>query len=283
MKIIGAEHSQVLAAKTARILGAELLSAEFRSFPDGELYVRAEAPGDDLVIIGSITNSDSLIQLLLLIDACEDADELTLVIPYMGYARQDKKFNPGEPVSARAVAGVLSRGIDRAYTINIHEESVLGHFGVPVENISIAERIGEYITAMNTENPLVLAPDKGAAEFAADVAAACGCEHDHLQKTRLSGTEVNIAPKSIDAKGSTVFIVDDIISTGGTLATAAGMLKEQGAAEVHAACVHGIFTNGGYVRLSSAGIKSIAASDTIESGASRVSAAESIAAALKGI
>lgn len=282
MKIIGAEHSQVLAAKTARILDAELLSAEFRSFPDGELYVRADAPGDDLVIIGSITNSDSLIQLLLLIDACDEAERLTLVIPYMGYARQDKKFRPGEPISARAVATALSQGIDRVYTINIHEDSVLEHFEVPAENISIAERIGDYITAMDPGNPLVLAPDEGAADFAEDVAASAGFESDHLQKTRLSGTEVKIAPKSIDAKGRTVFIVDDIISTGGTLATAAGMLREQGAAEVHAACVHGIFTNGGYARLAAADIKSIAASDTIESGASRFSAAESIAAALKG-
>jgi ribose-phosphate pyrophosphokinase len=282
MKIIGAEHSQVLAAKTAHILGAGLLSAEFRSFPDGELYVRADAQADDLVIIGSITNSDSLIQLLLLIDACEDADDLTLVIPYMGYARQDKKFCPGEPISARAVAMALSQGIDRAYTINIHEETVLEHFEVPAENISIAERISDYIGSKAPDNPLILAPDEGAAKFAADVAAFAGCEHDHLQKTRLSGTEVNIAPKSIDTKGRTVFIVDDIISTGGTLAKAAGMLMEQGAAEVHAACVHGVFTNGGYARLAAAGIKSVAASDTIESGASSFSAAESIAAALRG-
>lgn len=282
MNIIGAEKSQVLAAKTARLLDAELHSAEFRTFPDGELYLRTKNPKDELVIIGSITSSDSLIQLLLLIDACEDADDLTLVIPYMGYARQDKKFNPGEPVSARVIAKALSRGIDRAYTINIHEESVLEHFEVPAENISIAERIGEYITGMNPENPLVLAPDAGAAEFAADVAKSCNCDYDHLQKTRLSGTEVKIAPRSIDAKDRCVFIVDDIISTGGTLATTAGMLSEQGAAEVHAACVHGIFTNGGYAKLAAAGIKSIAASDTIESGASRLSAAESIAAILKG-
>ena len=280
MKIIGAEHSQVLAAKTARILDAELLSAEFRSFPDGELYVRAEASGDELVIIGSVTNSDSLIQLLLLIDACE-AEDLTLVIPYMGYARQDKKFRPGEPISARAVARALSQGTDRVFTINVHEETVLDHFTVPAENISIAESIGDYIKETIPKNPLVLAPDEGAADFAADVAASAGCEWDHLQKTRLSGTEVNIAPKNIDAKGRTVVIVDDIISTGGTLAMAAGMLREQGAAEVHAACVHGVFTNGGYARLASANIKSIAASDTIESGASRISAAESIAAALK--
>ena len=282
MKIIGAEHSQVLAAKTAHILGAEVLSAEFRSFPDGELYVRADAPADDVVIIGSITDSDSLIQLLLLIDACEEADSLTLVIPYMGYARQDKKFRPGEPISARAVALALSQGIDRVYTINIHEDTVLDHFEVPAENISIAERISDYIRSMAPENPLILAPDEGAAGFAADVASFGGFEHDHLQKTRLSGTEVNIAPKNMDANGRTVFIVDDIISTGGTLATAAGMLKEQGAAEVHAACVHGVFTNGGYARLAAAGIKSVAASDTIESGASSFSAAESIAAALRG-
>lgn len=282
MKIIGAENSQVLAAKTARIIDAELMSAEFRTFPDGELYVRTDSPADELAIIGSVTKSDSLIQLLLLIDACEDS-RINLILPYMGYARQDKKFRDGEAISARAVAKVLSRGCDRIYTINVHEKSVLDHFGVPAEDLSIAERIGDYIKGMTPDNPLILAPDEGAAEFVADVAAAAGYECDHLQKTRLSGTEVRMAPKNIDAKGRTVFIVDDIISTGGTLATAAGMLREQGASEVHAACVHGVFTNGGYSRLAAAGIKSIAASDTIESGASTISAAESIAEILKKI
>lgn len=279
MKIIGTEHSQVLAAKTARILGAELLSAEFGKFPDGELYVRAEEPADDLVIIGSVTDSDSLIQLMLLIDACENSTP-DLVVPYMGYARQDKKFRPGEPISAKVVARALSDGVERIFTVNIHEETVLGHFRVSAKNLSLAESIGEYICELDLADPLVLAPDEGAAEFVADVAGYAECECDHLKKTRISGTEVVMAPKSIDARGRSAIIVDDIISTGGTLATAAGMLREQGATEVHAACVHGVFTSGGYARLAASGIRSIASSDTIESGASRISAAAVIAAAL---
>ncbi|UUX91117.1 ribose-phosphate diphosphokinase [Methanoplanus endosymbiosus] len=280
MKIIGNEKSQVLAAKTAGILGAELLPVEFRKFPDGELFLRAEGIGNEITIIGSIVDSDSFVQLLLLIDACEGA-EITLVIPYMGYARQDKKFHEGEPVSSRAIAGALSRNVSKIYTINIHEESVLNFFDTDAENLSLAPYMGRYIKELGLENPLILGPDGGAAEFAKAVAGENGWDSDHLVKTRLSGTEVRIEPKTVEAKGREVVFVDDIIATGGTLANAASMLMNQGAAGVHAACVHGVFAKGGYSKLCSSGLKSVVSADTIESASSVISAAQCIADALR--
>jgi ribose-phosphate pyrophosphokinase len=200
----------------------------------------------------------------------------------MAYARQDKRFNPGEPISARAVARALSAGTSECYTVNIHEPGILNHFTAPVKNLSLASDIGAYITGKQLKQPFILAPDEGAAAFAEKVAAVGGFDCDHLQKTRLSGEVVRMAPKRIDAGSRTVVIVDDIISTGGTIATAARMLYEQGAAGVYAACVHGVLTGGAYGRLIAAGIKEIAASDTIERGCSRYSAAARIAAAVKG-
>ncbi|WOF17352.1 ribose-phosphate diphosphokinase [Methanoplanus sp. FWC-SCC4] len=279
MKIICNEKSQVLAAKTAKSTGLELVPTEFKKFPDGELYVKTGIVDSETVIIASITDSDSFIQTLLLIDACVGSD-VTLVIPYMGYARQDKKFNDGEPVSARAIARALSNGINRVYTINIHEKAVLDFFSVPAEDLSLAPFIGDYISSMNLENPLILAPDKGAAEFAKDVSENTGLECDYLHKTRLSGTEVRMEPKNLPALDRCVVIVDDIISTGGTLATATGMLKEQGATEVHAICVHGVFAAGGFAKLSAGGPASVISSDTIESASSKVSVAECIKSAL---
>ncbi|NLZ30670.1 MAG: ribose-phosphate diphosphokinase, partial [Methanomicrobiales archaeon] len=213
------------------------------------------------------------------IDAA-DRSRNTLVIPYLGYARQDRRFFRGEPISVRAVARALSCGIERAFVVDIHDPGTLDYFDVPADDITIAPAIGGYVGDLRLKDPLILAPDEGAIEFAADVAAVGGWDCDFLQKTRLSGEEVRIAPKTVDAAGREVVIVDDIISTGGTLATAACMLREQGAASIHAACVHGVLTSGAYTRLRAAGIASIASSDTYENASSFISAANAIATAV---
>ncbi|NLB00483.1 MAG: ribose-phosphate diphosphokinase [Methanomicrobiales archaeon] len=280
MRIISTERSQVLAARVAGKLGASLVEAKFNRFPDGELYFKCGKLDDETLIVSSIVNNDMFVQTLLAIDAA-DQSRITLVVPYLGYSRQDRRFSPGEPISARAVARALSTGIERIYVVNIHDPGVQGYFGVPAENISIAPAIGGYIGDLRLKNPLILAPDEGAAAFAADVAAIGGWDCDHLEKTRLSGEEVRIAPKTIDVTGREVVIVDDIISTGGTLATAACMLQEQGAASIHAACVHGVFTSGAYTRLRAAGVSSIVSSDTYENASSFISAASAIATAIR--
>jgi ribose-phosphate pyrophosphokinase len=194
----------------------------------------------------------------------------------MGYARQDKQFHAGEPLSARAVARGLSSGVSRVYTINIHDPGVLRHFTAPVMNLSLAPEIGAYLDRCGHANPLILAPDGGAAPFARIVAATGGWDCDHLQKTRISGDEVRIEPKSLPVEGRDVVIVDDIISTGGTIATAAGILLSQGALTVTAACVHGVFAGGAYARLIASGVARVAASDTIEQACSAYSAAETV-------
>jgi len=279
MKVIGTETSQVLAGRIADALKTGIVDVKYSKFPDGELFLRAGSLSDSMVLVGSITNSDSLVQLLLLIDACEGTAR-RLVIPYMGYARQDKQFNAGEPVSARAVAVALSRGVDECITVNIHDSRVLSYFSVPAQDVSVAGDIGKHISRMGLRNPLVLAPDDGATAFAQAVAKTGDWDCDHLYKTRISGDEVRMAEQRLDVKGRSVVIIDDIISTGGTIAKAASMLVQQGARDVSAACVHGVLSGGAYARLKAAGIQDIVCSDTIERGCSRYSAAEAIAYAL---
>lgn len=279
MRIISTERSQVLAARIAEKLGVPLVETKFTRFPDGEMYLRCGDLDDETLIVSSIVDNDMLVQTLLAIDAA-DRSRNTLVVPYLGYSRQDKRFVQGEPISARAVARALSTGIERAFVVDVHDPGVLDYFGVPADDITIAPAIGGYIGDLHLKDPLILAPDEGAIEFAAGVAAVGGWDYDHLQKTRLSGEDVRIAPKTIDAAGREVVIVDDIISTGGTLATAACMLREQGAASIHAACVHGVLSSGAYTRLRAAGVSSVVSSDTYENASSFISAANAIATAI---
>jgi ribose-phosphate pyrophosphokinase len=281
MKVISTEYSQILAARIVREGGWDLVDVKFSRFPDGEHYLRTGPVDDEVLIVGSVVDSDSLVQLLLLIDACSGYSP-TLLLPYMGYARQDKQFHPGEPLSARAVARALSTGISRVFTVNIHDPGLLRYFSVPVENLSLAPEIGAYLARAGYTDPLILAPDDGAAPFAAMVAAAGNWDCDYLEKTRISGEEVRIEPKNLCAGGRDVVIVDDIISTGGTLATATGLLFAQGARNVAAACVHGVFAGGGYTRLVASGLQEVAASDTIEQACSVYSAAGAVVSGLRG-
>lgn len=280
MKVICTERSQVLGARLARVLQVPVANVSFSRFPDGEHYLVAADLDDETVIVGSVVDNDALVQLMLLIDAC-DYSRIRLVLPYMAYARQDKQFKKGEPLSARVVAKALSRGVAEVFTINIHDPMVLEHFSAPAKNLSIAPDIGSYIKDLRLNNPLILAPDDGALAFARNVASTGGWESDNLDKTRLSGVEVRMAPKQVCVASRPVVIVDDIISTGGTIATAAGLLYQQGATDVYAACAHGVLVGGAYGRLMAAGVRDVICSDTIERASSRVSAAERIAGAIR--
>ncbi|MDD1704521.1 MAG: ribose-phosphate diphosphokinase [Methanoregula sp.] len=279
MRVICTEKSQILATRLARKLNVPLVDVKYSRFPDGEQYLASGELDDETIIVGSVVDNDALVQLLLMIDACEGSKN-QLVLPYMAYARQDKRFKQGEPISARAVAQALGRGVERVITVNIHEPEVLRYFPAPARNISIAKGIGEFIKTLELADPLILSPDDGALHFARDVASANGWDYDHLEKTRLSGLEVRMAPKQLCAASRSVIIVDDIISTGGTIATAAGLLYQQGANDVYAACAHGVFTGGAYARLMATGIRDVICSDTIERGCSRISAVDEIAAAV---
>jgi ribose-phosphate pyrophosphokinase len=279
MKIACTGRSRALGARIAEILGAGPVETRTSRFPDGELYLQTGPLDEETVVVGSLLSDESLVELLLLVDACQRS-RVTLVVPYLGYARQDREFKPGEPVSARAIARALSGGVDRVVTVNVHKESVLSHFTVPATQVTLEVEIGDYIRTLGLGDPLILAPDRGAAPFVASVAARGGWETDHLEKTRLSGTEVQMEPLRRGPWHGDVVLVDDIISTGGTLATAARMLLGQGAKGVHAVCVHGLFTGNALERLGAAGMDVVAASDTIEGPQSRYSAAGAIARAI---
>ena len=283
MKIVGGPASQLLASRTARALGSEPALCEFNRFPDGELYLRIadEIKNESVTIIQSTPTDSDLFSLLQLIDACNEAKELNVVIPYMGYARQDKRFKPGEPISARAVARCVKA--DRVITINIHTKSVLEHFSGIAQNLDAAKLLGDHIAGLGLENPMLIAPDEGAQGLVMRVSSGWGFEYDHLQKTRFSGDTVTIKTKNLDVTGRHVVLVDDMIATGGTMAESIKMLKAQGAVDVYLVCVHPVLARNAALRLFHAGVMEIMATDTLEKAESRLSVAPLIADALKSL
>ena len=283
MEIIGGPASQLLAGRVSEILKNNLLVSEFRKFPDGELYTRIldNFSSDKVTIIQSTVTDSDFVSLLQLIDACSDISRINVVIPYMGYARQDKQFKTGEPVSARAIARAIKA--DTVYTINIHDESVLDHFDAKAVNLDATPVIGKYIKNLKLKDPLIISPDDGAIGLAQNASKDMGIDYDFLEKTRLTGETVSIKPKNVAVKGRDVIILDDIISTGGTMAETITLLRSQGAHDVYTACVHPVLSNNAVLKLFKAGVKGIIATDTIDKGVSMVSAAPVIAEAIRNI
>lgn len=286
MTIIGGPSSQLLAGKVAAILGQELALCEYKTFPDGELYSQIASELDDEVTIVQSTPKDSdIIYLLQLLDVCREK-KVTLVIPYFGYARQDKIFKPGEPLTARAIASAINPLLGKegkVYTVNIHAQSVLSHFRCAAENLDATLLLAERVRALGLHDLVVISPDKGAVAMAKIAAMHLGAECDYLAKTRLSGTEVSMAPKEIDVVGRDVVIFDDMIATGGTMATAIALLRKQGAKRVFLAAVHPVLTGNAILKLYRSGVEAVIAADTLDKSVSTVSVAPLIAEAIRRI
>jgi len=285
MKIIPGISTQVLAARIAAKLGCKASSCEFKRFPDGELYTRIadDIKNEEVTIVQSIRTDSDLICLLQLIDAVEEAVKTKVVIPYLGYARQDKKFKPGEAISVRAIARSISAAgvVDKIYVVNVHNKAVLKHFDVDTTELDASTLIGDYVAKKEIAHPVIIGPDEGATELAKAVAVPYGFDYDVLSKKRISSEEVEIKPKELSVEGKNVVIVDDIISTGGTISEAASMLKAQRTNDIYVACIHGVFVQNAVSRMLNAGVKEIIATDTIESEFSKISVAKMVAEELK--
>ncbi len=276
MKVVAGRASPMLAKRIAEKLHCELAKTTYKVFPDGELYVRVEGIEDEVVVVQSINSNDDLVQLMLILDAVSNAN-VTAVIPYMGYARQDRAFNEGEAVSIRAVARLIESYADRVITVNIHSEKAKSYFKKLVE-VDAMPVIGEYY---KEKDVVMISPDLGSYDRVKVASSYAGCDFDYLEKRRISAEEVEIKPKSLNVKGRDVVIVDDIISTGGTIVEATKVLKSLGAKSVECACVHAVLAGDALNKLYLAGIKCVIATDTVEKPVSVISVADAIAKVLK--
>jgi ribose-phosphate pyrophosphokinase len=282
MKIIGGTGSKQLANRVAKLTGLELAGVELKRFPDKECYVRVkEDLSNEVVVIIQPTYPDkNLTELLFLQSALSQANpaRIITIIPYYAYARQDKIFKPGELLSAQTVAELLQESLDEVMVLNPHKPWIADFFDKPVKILSASSVIADYLKSKQID--LVIGPDKNASKLAQEIARPIKCEWDWLEKERISSKEVVLGKKEVNAKGKRVAIVDDIISTGGTLAKAIGLLKGEGAREVLACCVHGLFIGKAIEKLKDAGCGEVISTDTVESKYSKISVAKTIADAL---
>ncbi|WP_440990371.1 ribose-phosphate diphosphokinase [Haloarchaeobius baliensis] len=278
--ILPGSASQSLAAELAAELGEPIAPVEYERFPDGELLVRlGDVTPERAIVVASTATSDAFVELLQLQDAAREAgaSEVVTVLPYMGYARQDEAFNPGEPVSSRAVARAISTGADRVLTVNPHEEGVCEFFDPPAVALDAAPRLAEPLPDDLSE-PLFLAPDEGACDLAASVRDAYGRgETDYFEKVRRSGTEVEVTPSDAAVAGRDVVVVDDIVATGSTMSESIGVLNERDAARVYVTTVHPLLARNAPTKLARAGVEAVFGTDTLERPVSAVSVAPIVA------
>ncbi|HHD16760.1 MAG TPA: ribose-phosphate diphosphokinase, partial [Euryarchaeota archaeon] len=267
MRVLKGSSNPRLSDSIASELGADTVLADIRRFPDGEIYARVLEPldGEDVVIVQSTYPDHNAMEMFILSQLVSDlgAGSVWGVVPYFGYARQDRVFNEGESFTARTMARHLQMSLDHVICVNLHKETILDHFTDVKSrvNLSVMGDIGAFLKEMGVD--FVLSPDAGAVDYAREAASEAGVPFDHLEKRRLDGETVSMKPKNLDVDGRNVAIVDDIIATGGTILRAQETLREQGAEKVYACCAHGLFTGGGIERLTPH-LDGLFSSDTIE-------------------
>ncbi|HID16740.1 TPA: ribose-phosphate diphosphokinase [Candidatus Bathyarchaeota archaeon] len=289
VEVLVGPASKELGLKVAQSLGLEAILVESKTFPDGESYVRipAEKVDEEIFVIQSThpPQDKHLMELFLMLDAAKDlgGKRLVAVVPYLAYARQDKRFKPGEAISVKTVAKLIeAAGATEFFTFNVHKEEELDFFKIRAVNLTAMPAIGSYLLKEGLNEPYVAAPDEGAYALAAEVATILKAECAYLEKERDKTTgEVRTKYKGLNVKGRDAVIVDDIISTGSTIANAAKVLKRQGARKVYAACAHPLLAEGAGERMRGAGVDEVLGTDCVPSEVSKVTVAQVLAEALK--
>jgi len=292
LKIIGGSGGRLLTALVAQELGLKASKVEIKRFPDGEKYIRIDddVSGEDVAIIQSMHHEPDnfLFEYFLLCDTVRDlgAKRVIGVLPYFAYARQDSRFNPGEAVSFRTVTKLIEDvGTTELFSIDMHQHRV-GRVSellrIPVYNLTAAPLLAEYVKAnMQLEKPVVIGPDEESEQWASAAAKVIGADHDILQKKRLGAEKVEITARSLNVRGRDVLIMDDIISTGGTIVEATKILKGQGARRVLVACTHPILAQDALPKIYESGAEVVIGTNTVPSPVSYVSVASLIAGAIR--
>ncbi len=290
-QLVGFDDYAEQGRQLAAALGIPFLAAEIHPFPDGERKLRLPPPlAEHLVICRSLNDPDhKLIELLLAAGSARDngAKRLTLVAPYLAYMRQDMAFRPGEAVSQRIIGRLLAEHVDAVVTVDahLHRTHALDE-AIPLAqaiNLTASGAIGAFI-ARQRPHALLLGPDRESAQWVAAVAeAGGGLEYGVAEKTRRGDRDVDVQLPPLTYRGRQVVLVDDVASTGRTLAVAAQRLHEAGASSVDCVVTHGLFVGDALASLHRAGVDAVWSTDSVNHPSNRIPLAELLAEALRGL
>ena len=290
MKIAPGPASTELGERIAKLLSVSVVPTFFKAFPDGESYMRLETEtlqGEDVVIVQTTSppQDQRLVQLLLMADNALDmgAKSITVVVPYFAYARQDKRFLPGEVFSIKTIVRLLvDCGVRRIVSVNIHNSAVLKTLRIPVEDLSAISLLAEYFKIKRiVENPVSLSLGKKALSVAMEADSVLKGGYNYVSTKRDVHTgNVTLEDKELPVKNRDVIVFDDIISSGGTMAKAVKLAKDKGARRVYAACVHPLLMGDSQKRILESGAEEIIGTDCVPSPVSKVSIAPLISKVL---
>ncbi len=267
--IFSGRSNPEMAQHIAEAFGQGLGRVEIKNFSDGEIYIafKESIRGSEVYIIQSTyPGGDNWIELLLLIDAAKRASaaRVTAVMPYFGYARQERKDQPRVSIAAKLMANMLTTaGVDRILTMDLHAPQIQGFFDVPVDHLYASTAFADYISRLGLLNPVVVAPDVGAIKMARAYAKRLGAELAVIDKRRPRQNEAEVMNIIGDVKGRDVLIIDDLVDTAGTLTSGANALREAGAMEIIAACTHALLSDPACKRIEDSEIRQLLITDTI--------------------
>ncbi len=271
IKLFSGNSNRPLAEEIAKALNTELGGIEVGKFSDGETGVHIEETvrGRDLFIIQSTSApvNDNLMELLIMIDAASraSAGRITAVIPYFGYARQDRKARSRDPITAKLVADLItSAGADRVLTMDLHAAQIQGFFNIPVDHLLGGQILYNYFRKMVDDDFIVVSPDVGSVTRARSVAQKLNCPIAIVDKRRPKANAIEIMNIIGDVKGKTCLMVDDMIDTAGTIVQGADALYQNGAKEIYACCTHAVLSGPAIERLENSAIKQVVTLNTID-------------------
>jgi len=270
LKVFTGNAHPALAREICAQLKVPLGKAYVGRFPDGEvrLQILENVRGADVFVIQPTCNpvNDNLMELLVMLDALRraSADRITAVIPYYGYARQDRKDRPRVPISAKLVAELLtSAGTNRVLALDLHAGQIQGFFNIPVDHLYATPVTVRYFRRLKLKDPVVVSPDTGGVERARAFAKRLNAPLAIIDKRREDANVVEMFNVVGEVEAKTCLIIDDMVDTGGTLAKSAQALKEQGAAKVYACCSHGVFADNAIERICAAPLEQVVTTNSI--------------------
>ncbi len=286
--MIGGKASEDLAKKLAKRLKASFISSDLRIFPDGEskITINSKPKKGKIVIVNSTyppVDSNLMQTLSLISKARQFSSNVVSVIPYLGYARQDREFLPGEIVTLSVIAKLLkASGASKVIVVDIHSQMGLKHFDIPVKNVSAVQDLVNHFKKLKLKDPLVVSPDLGGATRAEEFARLYGTDFIALKKQRDRKTgKVEIMTLNLDGvKGRDLVLVDDMISTGGSIVKATEFLRKQKCRRVYVACTHALLIDNAEKKIRKAGISGIISTNTIPGNTSIVDVSGIIAKAI---